>query len=121
MLTPRPRDEIEAQYAKAWVLLLGTRRDGGTATTTQIVLAMTGVHDALAWVLGRTPWAPLSGRDLPDPGPAELLSEHADFAPAHRSLAEIYASATFHDAEKEHIEEDHFRALCPGPVGPGWR
>jgi len=44
----------------------------------------------------------------------ELLSEHADFAPAHRSLAEIYASATFHDAEKEHIEEDHFRALCPG-------
>ena len=47
MLTPRPRDEIEAQYAKAWVLLLGTRRDGGTATATQIVIAMAGVHETL--------------------------------------------------------------------------
>jgi hypothetical protein len=68
MLTPRPRDEIEAQYAKAWVMLPGTRRDGGTATVTQIVIAMAGVHEALGWVLGRTPWSPLSGRIFP-PGP----------------------------------------------------
>jgi hypothetical protein len=86
MLTPRPRDEIEAQYAKAWVMLLGTRRDGGTATVTQIVIAMAGVHEALGWVLGRTPWSPLSGRDLPNPGPAELLSEYARAeAVRHRS------------------------------------
>jgi hypothetical protein len=77
MLTPRPRDEIEAQYAKAERGLQGDRRNGGTATATQLVLAMTGVRDALAWVLGRTTWAPLSGRDLPDPGPAELFSEYA--------------------------------------------
>jgi hypothetical protein len=77
MLTPRPRDEIETQYAKAGRMLLGNRRDGRTAIATQTVIAVTGAHHALAWVLGRTPWAPLSGRDLPDPGPAELFSEYA--------------------------------------------
>jgi hypothetical protein len=76
MLTPRPRDEIEAQYAKAERMLLGNRRDGRTATATEPVIAVSGVAHALAWVLGRTPRAPLSGRDLPDPGPAELFSEY---------------------------------------------
>ena len=86
MLTPQPHDEIEAQYVKAERMVQGTRRDGGTATATQIVLAMAGVRGALAWVLGRTPWAPLSARDLPNPGPAELLSEHARAeAVRHRS------------------------------------
>jgi hypothetical protein len=86
MLTPRPRDEIEAQYAKAERMVQGTRRDGGTATATQIVIAMAGVRGALAWVLGRTPWAPLSARDLPNPGPAELFSEYARAeAVRHRS------------------------------------
>jgi hypothetical protein len=47
---------------------------------------MAGVHEALGWVLGRTPWSPLSGRDLPNPGPAELLSEYARAeAVRHRS------------------------------------
>jgi hypothetical protein len=77
MLTPQPRDEIETQYAKAERMRWGNRRDGRTATATEIDLALAGVHDALAWVLGRTPWAPLSGRNLPDPGPAELFSEYA--------------------------------------------
>ena len=77
MLTPRPRDEIEAQCAKAARMLLGNRIDGRTAIATETVIAVTGAHHALAWVLGRTPWAPLSGRDLPDPGPAELFSEYA--------------------------------------------
>jgi len=44
----------------------------------------------------------------------ELLGEHAEFASAQRALAEIYTSATFHDAEKEKIEREHFFALCPG-------
>ena len=86
MLTPRPRDEIEAQYAKAERMLLGNRRDGRTATATEPVIAVSGVAHALAWVLGRTPRAPLSGRDLPDPGPAELFSEYARAeAVRHRS------------------------------------
>ena len=86
MLTPRPRDEIEAQFAKAERMLWGTLRDGRTATATEIALALNGVHDALAWVLGRTQWAPLSGRDLANPGPAELFSEYARAeAVRHRS------------------------------------
>ena len=59
MLTPRPRDEIEAQYAKAERMLLGNRRDGRTATATEPVIAVSGVAHALAWVLGRTPRAPV--------------------------------------------------------------
>ena len=45
---------------------------------------------------------------------AELLAENPDFAPAHRVLAEIYATEAFRDAEKEKIERQRFLALCPG-------
>lgn len=44
----------------------------------------------------------------------ELVAEHPEFAPAHRSLAEIYFSAAFHDQEKQKAELAHFLALCPG-------
>jgi hypothetical protein len=44
----------------------------------------------------------------------EILAEHPDFASGHRSLAEIYASPTFRDDEKERGEREHFLALCPG-------
>jgi hypothetical protein len=43
-----------------------------------------------------------------------LLSEHPDFAPAHGSLAEIYASTAFHDSEKAGVEGERFLQLCPG-------
>jgi len=46
----------------------------------------------------------------------KILAEHPDFAPGHASLAEIYASTTFRDAEKEKIERLRFLALCPGSV-----
>ncbi len=45
---------------------------------------------------------------------AELVDENPDFAPAHRSLAEIYASETFHDEEREKSEKEKFLTLCPG-------
>ena len=44
----------------------------------------------------------------------EIVAEHPDFAPAHGSLAEIYASAAFRDDEKERVERERFLALCPG-------
>ncbi len=43
-----------------------------------------------------------------------LLSEHPEFAPAHGSLAEIYASPAFQDSEKEEVERERFLQLCPG-------
>jgi len=43
----------------------------------------------------------------------EIIKDHPDFAPAHGSLAEIYASAVFHDDSKEKIERVRFLALCP--------
>jgi tetratricopeptide (TPR) repeat protein len=43
----------------------------------------------------------------------ELIKDHPDFAPAHGSLAEIYASATFYDESKEKLERALFLALCP--------
>ena len=45
-----------------------------------------------------------------------LLAEHPDFAPGHRSLAEIYASATFRDVAKEKVERERFLQLCPGSM-----
>jgi hypothetical protein len=45
---------------------------------------------------------------------AEILADHANFAPAHRMLAEIYGSEAFHDAEKVKTEREKFLALCPG-------
>lgn len=44
----------------------------------------------------------------------DILAERPDFAPAHRTLAEIYGSETFHDAEKEKIEREKLFSLCPG-------
>jgi hypothetical protein len=45
----------------------------------------------------------------------EIVADHPDFAPAHGSLAEIYASAVFHDESKERAARERFLALCPGP------
>ena len=45
---------------------------------------------------------------------AEIIKEHPDFAPAHVSLAEIYASLIFHDQEKEKTEREISLVLCPG-------
>jgi hypothetical protein len=42
----------------------------------------------------------------------EIVTDHPDFAPAHGSLAEIYASAVFHDESKEKAERERFLALC---------
>ena len=50
----------------------------------------------------------------------DLLAEHPDFAPAHRSLAGIYATAAFHDEEKETLERERCLALCPGGKLANW-
>jgi hypothetical protein len=42
----------------------------------------------------------------------EIAAAHPDFAPAHRALAEIYASAAFQDDSKEKAEWGRFLALC---------
>jgi hypothetical protein len=44
----------------------------------------------------------------------EIVADQPDFAPAHRSLAEIHFSAAFHDQDKQKAELAHFLALCPG-------
>jgi hypothetical protein len=58
----------------------------------------------------------LMGRNTPAAAHqmAELVAEHPDFAPAHGSLAETYASAIFHDESKAKAERERFLALCPG-------
>jgi len=43
----------------------------------------------------------------------DIVTDHPDFAPAHGSLAEIYASAIFHDESKEKNERERFFLLCP--------
>ncbi|HTC91986.1 MAG TPA: hypothetical protein VK699_00865 [Terriglobales bacterium] len=43
----------------------------------------------------------------------EVVAANPNFAPAHRSLAEIYASDNFHNARKEKVEREKFLALCP--------
>jgi hypothetical protein len=75
-MRPKPRDEVEAQYATAGLLVGGAGVCTATVTAPRLVV-LAGVHDALAWVLGLTPWAPLSGRDLPDPDPRDLFGEWA--------------------------------------------
>jgi hypothetical protein len=45
---------------------------------------------------------------------AAIGAEHPDFAPAHKSLAEIYASQTFGDPAHEKAERARFLQLCPG-------
>ena len=44
----------------------------------------------------------------------EIVADHPDFAPAHGALAEIYASAKFHDESRKKTERERSLALCPG-------
>jgi|GEM_PF-1617783 len=44
----------------------------------------------------------------------EVLASDANFAPAHRTLAEIYGSAAFRDEAKEKAARRRFEQLCPG-------
>ncbi len=46
----------------------------------------------------------------------KLLEGHPNFAPGHRSLAEIYSAAAFRNDDKEKTEREHFLALCPGAI-----
>jgi hypothetical protein len=50
----------------------------------------------------------------------DLLAEHPDFAPAHRTLAEIYVTAAFRDVEKEKLERERYLAVCPGGKFTHW-
>jgi hypothetical protein len=43
-----------------------------------------------------------------------LLAEDPAFAPAHRTLAEIYGTEAFSDTEKERSERETFLTSCPG-------
>ena len=43
----------------------------------------------------------------------ELLEAHPDFAPAHRTLAEIYGAEAFRDAQRERSERQKYLAACP--------
>jgi hypothetical protein len=56
------------------------------------------------------------GRKTPEAiqGLNELVEAHPDFAPAHRTLAEIYGTEAFRDPEKEKSEKEKFVAHCPG-------
>jgi hypothetical protein len=58
----------------------------------------------------------LMGRNTPAAARqmTEIVADHPDFAPAHGSLAEIYASELFRDESKEKAERARFLALCPG-------
>jgi hypothetical protein len=75
MLTPRPRDEVATQYAQAVDALRPAQDVVRTHTRTAEHLALTGVRDALGWVLGQTCRAPVTGREMSHPGPRELFSE----------------------------------------------
>lgn len=58
----------------------------------------------------------LMGRNTPAAAQqmTEIAADHPGFAPAHGSLAEIYASEIFRDESKEKAERERFLALCPG-------
>ncbi|MBO0862158.1 MAG: hypothetical protein J2P21_27420 [Chloracidobacterium sp.] len=43
----------------------------------------------------------------------EMIATEPDFAPAHRTLAEIYGVERFRDLEKQRSEREKFLALCP--------
>jgi len=45
---------------------------------------------------------------------AEIAAKNPEFAPAHRELAEIYASERFRNPEKEKAEREKFLSSCPG-------
>jgi pentatricopeptide repeat protein len=42
-----------------------------------------------------------------------MVAADGGFAPAHRTLAEIYGATVFHDAEKQKSETERFLVLCP--------
>jgi pentatricopeptide repeat protein len=44
----------------------------------------------------------------------EIIVDHPDFAPAHRTLAETYLTEAFNNAEGLRAERERFQALCPG-------
>ncbi len=44
---------------------------------------------------------------------SEITAANPTFAPAHRTLAEIYGSETFSDARKLKVEQQKLLALCP--------
>jgi hypothetical protein len=46
----------------------------------------------------------------------EVLRLEPGFAPAHRTLAGIYATARFHDGEKEQAARAKFREACPRTI-----
>ncbi len=50
----------------------------------------------------------------------ELLVSDPDFASAHRTLAEIYATETFRDEAKEKMERERYLAVCPGGKFTHW-
>ena len=47
---------------------------------------------------------------------AAIAADHPDFAPAHKSLAEIYGSQAFADPAREKSERERFLRLCPGSL-----
>jgi hypothetical protein len=79
------------------------------------VLSMQHPDDAMySYLYARS----LMGRNTPAAAQqmTEIVAGHPDFAPAYGSLAEIYASATFHDESREKAERERFLALCPDPT-----
>jgi len=50
----------------------------------------------------------------------DLATAHPDFAPAHRTLAEIYSTEHFRNEVKEKLERERYRALCPGGKLTRW-
>lgn len=50
----------------------------------------------------------------------DLLASHPDFAPAHRTLAEIYSTQRFRDRAKEQLERERYLAACPGGQFTHW-
>ncbi len=56
------------------------------------------------------------GRNTPAAiqGLNQLVAENPSFAPAHQTLAEIYGTEAFRNAEQETIEKAKFLTLCPG-------
>jgi hypothetical protein len=60
----------------------------------------------------------LIGRNTPSAitGLSEIAKDHPEFAPAHRSLAEIYSSEAFRNSDKEQTERERLQALCPGTI-----
>jgi hypothetical protein len=89
--------------------------EGHLKALTEEYLALRDAHPGellYQYLQGRT----LEGRSTKQAIAAmeEVLASDASFAPAHRTLAEIYASAAFRDQQKEKAERARFGQLCPG-------